>query len=139
MYSDSYWSFGPVMNNLLLDKTKFYCILPHVWRTLDWHNGCDVNWSIHQKRPYIWELDADLRIGRQLKTVRRSESYIYTLSVNIKLFCTRCETGQKSLPKASFSTCGHLVQLWITFYWTKPNFTAYCHMSDGPWTDIVRK
>ena len=47
-----------------------------------------VIWSIRQcrhwtsiweneKRPYIWELDADLRIGRRLETGRRSESYIY--------------------------------------------------------------
>ena len=52
-------------------------------------NGCDVIWSLRQwrnwtsiweseKRPYIWELDADLRIGRRLETGRRSESYIYT-------------------------------------------------------------
>ena len=32
--SDSYWSFGPVMNNLLLDQTNFYWTLPHVRRTL---------------------------------------------------------------------------------------------------------
>jgi hypothetical protein len=31
---DSYWSFGPVMNNLLLDKTNFYWTLPHVRQTL---------------------------------------------------------------------------------------------------------
>jgi hypothetical protein len=29
-----------------------------------------------EKRPYIWELDADLRIGRRFDTGRRSESYI---------------------------------------------------------------
>jgi hypothetical protein len=51
-------------------------------------NGCDVIWSIRQwrhwtsiweseKRPHIWELDADLRIGRRLEIERRSESYIY--------------------------------------------------------------
>ena len=50
-------------------------------------NGCEVIWSIRQwrnwtsiwesdKRPYIWELDADLRIGRRLETGRRSESDI---------------------------------------------------------------
>jgi hypothetical protein len=27
--SDSYWSFGPVMNNLLLNQTNFYWTLPH--------------------------------------------------------------------------------------------------------------
>ena len=32
--SDSYWSFGPVMNNLLLDQTIFYWTLPHVSPTL---------------------------------------------------------------------------------------------------------
>ena len=32
--SDSYWSFGPVMNNLFLDQTNFYWTLPHVRRTL---------------------------------------------------------------------------------------------------------
>jgi hypothetical protein len=32
--SDSYWSFGPVMNNLLLDKPSFYWTLPHVRHTL---------------------------------------------------------------------------------------------------------
>ena len=32
--SDSYWSLGPIMNNLLLDQTNFYWILPHVGRTL---------------------------------------------------------------------------------------------------------
>jgi hypothetical protein len=51
-------------------------------------NGCDVIWSIRQwrnwtsiweskKRPYIWELDADLRIGCRLETGRRFESDIY--------------------------------------------------------------
>ena len=33
-YSDSYWSFGQVMNNLLLDQTNFYWTLPHVRQTL---------------------------------------------------------------------------------------------------------
>ena len=28
--SDSYWSIGPVINNLLLDQTDFYWSLPHV-------------------------------------------------------------------------------------------------------------
>ena len=57
-------------------------------------NGCDVIWSICQWRhwtsiwesekwPYIWELDADLRIGRRLETERWSESYIYTKLVHI--------------------------------------------------------
>ena len=32
--SDSFWSFGPVMNKLLLDQTNFYWTLPHVQRTL---------------------------------------------------------------------------------------------------------
>jgi len=32
--SDSYWSFCPVMNNLLLDQTNFYWTLPNVWHTL---------------------------------------------------------------------------------------------------------
>ena len=32
-YSDSYWSFGPAMNNILLDQTSFSWTLPHVWRT----------------------------------------------------------------------------------------------------------
>ena len=43
-------------------------------------NGCDIIWSIRQwrhwtsiweseKRPHIWELDADLRIGRRLERV----------------------------------------------------------------------
>ena len=32
--SDSYWSFGPVMNDLLLDKTNFYWTLPHVRLTM---------------------------------------------------------------------------------------------------------
>ena len=32
--SDSYWSIGPVMNNLLLDLTNFYWTLTHVWQTL---------------------------------------------------------------------------------------------------------
>ena len=31
--SDSYVSFGPVMNNLLLDQTNFYWTLPHVRQT----------------------------------------------------------------------------------------------------------
>ena len=54
-------------------------------------NGCDVIWSIRQwrnwtsiweseKRPYIWGLDADLRIGRRSEAGRRSESYIYVMS-----------------------------------------------------------
>jgi hypothetical protein len=30
-----------------------------------------------EKRPYIWELDAALRIGRRFETGRRSESYIF--------------------------------------------------------------
>jgi hypothetical protein len=35
-YLDSYWSFGPVMNNLLLDQTNFYWTLPHVrWKHFD--------------------------------------------------------------------------------------------------------
>ena len=33
-WSDSFWSFGPVMNKLLLDQTNFYWTLPHVRRTL---------------------------------------------------------------------------------------------------------
>jgi hypothetical protein len=44
----------------------------------DYPNGCDVIWSIRQwrnwtsiweskKRPYIWELDADLRNGRRFE------------------------------------------------------------------------
>ena len=32
--SDSYWSFCPVMNNLLLDQTNFYWTLPNVRHTL---------------------------------------------------------------------------------------------------------
>jgi hypothetical protein len=32
--SDSYWSFGPVMNNLLLDQSNYYRTLPHVRQTL---------------------------------------------------------------------------------------------------------
>jgi hypothetical protein len=40
--SDSYWSFGPVINNLLLDQANFYWTLPHVRRTLGmtaiWHS-----------------------------------------------------------------------------------------------------
>jgi len=28
------WSFGPFMNNLLLDQTIFYWTLPHVRQTL---------------------------------------------------------------------------------------------------------
>jgi len=32
--SDSYWPFGPVMNNLLLDQTNFYWTLPHVRQTI---------------------------------------------------------------------------------------------------------
>jgi hypothetical protein len=33
-YSDFYWSFGPVINNLILDQTNFYWTLPHVRQTL---------------------------------------------------------------------------------------------------------
>jgi hypothetical protein len=32
--SDSYWSFGPVINNLILDQTNIYWTLPHVRWTL---------------------------------------------------------------------------------------------------------
>jgi hypothetical protein len=32
--SDSYWSFGPVLNNLLLDQTNIYWTLPHVRQIL---------------------------------------------------------------------------------------------------------
>ena len=32
--SDSYWSFGPAMNNLLLDQTNIYWTLPHARQTL---------------------------------------------------------------------------------------------------------
>ena len=32
--SDSYWSIGPVTNNLLMDQTNFYWTLPHVPQTL---------------------------------------------------------------------------------------------------------
>jgi hypothetical protein len=66
-------------------------------------NGCDVSWSIHQwrhwtsiweseKRPYIWELDADLRIGCRLETGRRSESYIY---INKILYPNHYKTSTK--------------------------------------------
>jgi len=33
--SDSYWSFGQVMNNLLLNQSNFYWTLPHVRPTLE--------------------------------------------------------------------------------------------------------
>jgi len=32
--SDSYWSFGPIMNNLLLDQTNIYLTLSYVRRIL---------------------------------------------------------------------------------------------------------
>ena len=32
--SDYYWSFGPVMNDLLLDQTNFNWTLPHVRQTM---------------------------------------------------------------------------------------------------------
>jgi hypothetical protein len=32
--SDSYWSFGPAMNNLLLNQTNIYWTLPHARQTL---------------------------------------------------------------------------------------------------------
>ena len=38
--SDSYWSFGPVMNNLLQDQTNFYWTFPHVWHTLGRTDVC---------------------------------------------------------------------------------------------------
>jgi hypothetical protein len=64
----------------LSDKNKLFwllnCenqeILNSVGRFLYQNMPCE-----SEKRPYIWELDADLRIGRRLETGRRSESYIY--------------------------------------------------------------
>ena len=41
-YLDSYWSFGPVMNNLLLDQTNFYWTLPHVRWTLGMTGDCEM-------------------------------------------------------------------------------------------------
>jgi len=38
--SDSYWSFGPVMNNLLQDQTNFYWTFPHVRQTLGRTDVC---------------------------------------------------------------------------------------------------
>jgi hypothetical protein len=38
-YSDSYWLFGPVINNLLLDQANFYWTLPHVRQTLGMTGG----------------------------------------------------------------------------------------------------
>ena len=35
----------------------------------------------------------------------QDKSNIRTLSVNLRLICTRCETGQTSSPNAHFSTC----------------------------------
>ena len=58
-------------------------------------NGCDVIWNIRQwrnwtsiweseKRPYIWELDADVRIGLRLETGRRSGSDIHIYIITLK-------------------------------------------------------
>jgi hypothetical protein len=41
--SDCYWSFGPVMNNLLLDQTNFYWTLPHVRWTLGITERADIS------------------------------------------------------------------------------------------------
>ena len=42
--SDSYWSFGPVMNNFLLVQANFYWTLPHVWLTMPWE-WLDSEWA----------------------------------------------------------------------------------------------
>jgi hypothetical protein len=44
--SDLYWSFGPVMNNLLLDQTIFYRTLPHVWWTLGITKVISLRWDL---------------------------------------------------------------------------------------------
>jgi hypothetical protein len=55
-------------------------------------NGCDVIWSMRQwrnwtsiweseKRSYIWELDADLRIGRRLETGDKTRFRVHCTSI----------------------------------------------------------
>jgi hypothetical protein len=51
--SDSYCSFGLVMNNHLLDQTNFYWTLPYVRQTL-WMTGISQPGHDSNSQPLIW-------------------------------------------------------------------------------------
>ena len=48
--SDSYWSFGSVMNNISLDQTNFYWTLPHVRQNL---GMTETEWNSNSQQALI--------------------------------------------------------------------------------------
>ena len=78
--SDLYWSFGSVMNNLLLDQTIFYRTLPHVWWTLGITKVISLWWDL---------LVEEISAQRKPLTFRKS---LTTLSHNVVL-STPCLIG----------------------------------------------
>jgi hypothetical protein len=60
---------------------------------------------------------------------------IHTLLLNIKLICTRCETEQKSLTKARFSTWQIIILYYSSTVWNNcVILLLFCHW---PYTWII--
>ena len=96
-------------------------------------NGWYVIWSIRQwrhwtsiwessKRPSIWEMNADLRIGRRLENGRRSESYIHIAywlwNVNcIRWWCWNITTDERGVYLLKSDTIAFVI---VFCFWSPP-------------------